>query len=612
MAKPPVKRISVPRPRNAVNGRFEAKNAYIPDLTTSPPGMGFRRGTGYGVGAASWETNATKAWSSRPGSPDSDIVLNIDLIRSRSRELFMNSPLAAAVVNTTRVYTVSTGIKPLPKINYKRLKITEKEAEEFNEDWSEEFNLWANSTACDWYRRMNFYQLQDLAIASMLLNGDAPTLLPYLQRPGDLYALKIRMIEADRLCNPLYWNYDRNILGGVELGDTGEVISYHVRQIHPHQNFYPAAVVEKMFDWVEIDAYGKLTGRPNLLLISEYERCEQRRGVPILAKIIEILADFTRFVKAEVSASEMTARFIATVESEFPDENFLEKLTKEERDSLYRVGRYNVIVDESNIVNFLRPGNKLNLLKSERPSGTFDPFVTAISKLVGAACGVPYEILLSCFSSSYSASRAAFNLFEKRIKVLQNIIISQFCQPVYEQLMDEAVEEGIIKAPGYFEDPRIRAAYTRCKWIATPMGSIDPTKDIQASKDLIIIGASDCEAEAAKLTGTNYKHNVAQLGKEVKEFHAEGLNHPMIETPITRTQRIMDESVDDTGAPTPGKPKAPPTAPSGPSKSPPPAPTAPSPPPSPTSSKRYVTYTLDYDHEPEPGEVLRYLESTRT
>jgi capsid protein len=108
--------------------------------------------------------------------------------------------------------------------------------------------------------------------------------------------------------------------------------------------------------------------------------------------------------------------------------------------------------------------------------------------------------------------------------------------------MAEAVERGIIQAPGFFDDIRIRQAYTRCEWIGTPLGSIDPQKDLAASKEKVILGASTCEREAAELTGTHVRHNVAQQKEEVKMFHDAGLPYPAVDTPITRTMRIEDIS----------------------------------------------------------------------
>jgi lambda family phage portal protein len=538
---------ALPKRIKSLNGNGQigqARAQMVPEGGLTQSGQPGRNPGGYGASGAAWTTNATKGWAAQAGSPDSDIVLNLDLLRSRSRELYMGNPVAAAAINTQRIYCVGVGIKPLPKINGQRLGMTETAANDFDERWAEEWELWAGTNYfCDWNGRYNFYQLQDLCLANMLLNGDCPVLLPFEDDKFSPYSLKIRMIEADRLQNPIYYNYQRNILGGVELDRNGKLVSYHVRQVHPHQSFWPSDIVEKLFEWVEIPARGEETGRPNLLLVHEPERCEQRRGVPILGKVIEILKQLDRFIKAEVSGAEMAARFIAQVKSQFPNESFLQNLCDEEtRRDLFSLSRYDINLDDASKAVFMRPGDQLDFYHTTRPNQQFDPFVIAVCKLIGAATGVPYEILLSAFSQSYSASKAAFLLFEKRINVVRNLIVTLFCQPVYAELMAEAVERGIIQAPGFFDDIRIRQAYTRCEWIGTPLGSIDPQKDLAASKEKVILGASTCEREAAELTGTHVRHNVAQQKEEVKMFHDAGLPYPAVDTPITRTMRIEDIS----------------------------------------------------------------------
>lgn len=539
----------------------------------SQTGQPLHSPTGYGTSAASWQTNATRNWQNRPGSPDSDIVLNLDLMRSRSRELYMGNPVARAIVNTQRLYAVGTGIKPLPKVDAKKLKMSEQEANDFDELLRNEWNLWADDVYCDWQRRYNFYQLQDLCLTNMLMNGDCPVLLPYVDDEFAPYSLTIRMLEADRLQNPIYYNYQRNILGGVELDRNGKIVSYHIRQVHPHQTFWPSDIVEKLFQWVEVPAFGPLTGRPNMLLVHEPERCEQRRGVPVLASVIEILKQLDRFIKAETAAAEICARFVAQVKSQFPNADFLANLCDEEvRKDLFSLDRYDISVDDANKINFMKPGDTLEFYHAQRPAASFDPFVSAVSKLSGAACGVPYEILLSAFAASYSASRAAFLLFEKRIDVLRHLLVMLFCRPIYCEFLSEAVERGYIKAPGFFEDIRMRAAYCACEWIGAPLGSIDPQKDLAASKQKIILGASTMEREAAELTGTNFKHNLAQQKEEVGICHDAGLPYPSVDTPITRTMKIED--ISESGQPAkPGK--APPASPA--PAVPAPTPTAPAP-----------------------------------
>ncbi len=61
---------------------------------------------------------------------------------------------------------------------------------------------------------------------------------------------------------------------------------------------------------------------------------------------------------------------------------------------------------------------------------------------------------------------------------------SDFCDPIYEIWMYEAVARGRIIAPGFFDNPLARKAYLGCLWIGPSQGMLDPTKEISAEVNM--------------------------------------------------------------------------------------------------------------------------------
>ncbi len=112
----------------------------------------------------------------------------------------------------------------------------------------------------------------------------------------------------------------------------------------------------------------------------------------------------------------------------------------------------------------LAEGEKANAVAPGRPNSNFDPFVMALIKQIGAALEIPYEILIMAFTNNYSASRAAILEFFKTIKMYRTWFVMDFCQPVYEEWLAEAVARGRVAAPGFFADPVIRKAYCSAEW----------------------------------------------------------------------------------------------------------------------------------------------------
>lgn len=62
-------------------------------------------------------------------------------------------------------------------------------------------------------------------------------------------------------------------------------------------------------------------------------------------------------------------------------------------------------------------------------------------------------MLIKEFNSSYSASRGALLEAWEAFKMRRKWFVDDFCQPVYEMFLAEAVALGRINAPGFFTDP---------------------------------------------------------------------------------------------------------------------------------------------------------------
>ena len=127
---------------------------------------------------------------------------------------------------------------------------------------------------------------------------------------------------------------------------------------------------------------------------------------------------------------------------------------------------------------------------------------------------IPYEILIMAFSSNYSASRAAILEFFKVVKMYRAWFVADFCQPIYEEWLSEAVAKGRIKAPGFFTDPIIKDAYCSAEWTGPSAGQLDPTKEVEAAEKRVQGGYSTREREARELTGTDFYKNIKQRKRE--------------------------------------------------------------------------------------------------
>lgn len=471
--------------------------------------------SGYDESGASKTKRSLKGWNAESKEPFDDIDRNLNILRQRSRSLFMNAPIATSAIKTTRTNVIGSGLKLKGRIDFKLLGITQDEADKWERKVEQEFNLWAESKFCDALGLNNFYELQQVAMISWLLNGDSFTLIRHLEPKHYMpYGLKLHLVEGDRVCNPKasvgYLNADlkaasgNRILNGVEINKHGEVVAYHLCNTHPSST--------RKKEWQRVQAIGQATGLPNILHIMEAERPEQYRGVPYLAPVIESLKQMTRYTEAELTAAVINGFFTVFITSDAPqdmDEEF-SGLNQEEgvpsESADYQLG--------AGMINMLGPGEKIDVADPKRPNVNFDGFVSAMCKYVGAALEIPYELLIKSFTASYSASRAALMEAWKAFKMRRSWFATDFCQPVYEIWLSEAVGRGRIHAPGFFSDPVIRKAYCGSEWNGPAPGQLDPMKEVNAATKRIELGISTREREAIEINSSDFDRNVEQLKLE--------------------------------------------------------------------------------------------------
>jgi lambda family phage portal protein len=509
-------------PRGALldaNGELLATT--IPHFTAS----------GYGNYGASTQKNSLLGWLFHSGDADLDIGVNAQILRERSRDAFMGIPLAAGAVETLDTNVIGEGLAPAPNIDGEVLGLDEGKTADLNKEIADKWEWWAaDARECDFEAKHNFYTQQHVAFQSMLLSGDCPVLFPLKTRPGTLFDLRIRVLEADRVANPplAAIKTGQNIFTGVELNDEGELVAYHIAQYHPLARMMTSRMARvQTGKFYRIEPYGARSGRRNMVLMMRPERPEQRRGVPILAVCLELLKQQGRYVDATVVGAVIQSYFTAFITSEFPDPTIFDSLlTEEQKKEITNLNPYNVQLGPG-VVNFMRPGHAVNFSNPTMPQSTFGEFTIAVAKFIGAALGIPYEVLLKQYNASYSASRAALLDFWKRVRKYRTLVIDQLCQPVYEEWLADAITLGRIELfPGGWDDPYVRRAMLRCIWTGSSAGSLDPQKEVAAADQKVKCGFSTIERESAELNGSNYRDNIRQQSLEQTEFEEADLIFP--------------------------------------------------------------------------------------
>lgn len=504
---------------------------------------------GYSQHGASRTKKSLAGWVTATGGPESDITLNLDLLRQRSRDLCMGDPLAIGALKTIRTNEIGAGLRLNAQIDAEYLGLTDEQALEWEANTEREFASWADTLSCDAARRHTFGELTALVRLSELMSGDVFVLLPSIERNGDRYDLRIKLVEADRVSDPWPYPIGHDVLGGVEVDGDGAPVAYYVSRVHPGDLYVPrgiggygaygafggggylelppvmagSAYGMQYNVWDKVPAFGS-TGRRLVLHLMESERPGQRRGVPILAPVIEHLKQLSRYSHAELMAAVVSGMFTAAITSERPDVRPgqvvppNQQVVEAEQPGSYQLGNGAILG--------LLPGEHLETANPGRPNAGFDPFVRSIAQQIAAGLGLSRELLVKEFTASYSASRAALLEAWKVFVVGRKHTETGFCQPTYEQWLEEAVARGYVNAPGFFADPMIRAAWCGAEWHGPTQGQLDPTKEVEAATLRVNAGFSTRTRETAELTGGNFERNNKVRGREERIRREEGVADP--------------------------------------------------------------------------------------
>ena len=462
--------------------------------------------SGYSEHGASRTRTSFLKWFVSSKSAHEDISENVELLRERSRDLYAGgAPLGKGAIDRIVLNALGSGLRLNVRIDPRLLNMSEQQAIDWAAKTEAEFDYWASSKLADAGGEMTFYELQQLALKSILIDGECFAIMKHstLQHKNAPYTLRIQLIEPERIQTPLT-RQDYIWDEGVALNQVGNVVGYNIKNRNPNSELTGQPRLEDMYI---------LSGR-NILHIFQRERIGQHRGVPFLSPVIEQLKQLSRYTDAELMAAVVSGMYSV----------FFEHAPRE--DGAYGEDEYAVDANFGETIEGitadmmmgsvmdLPEGVKATSLSPGRPNQNFGQFIESLAHQIGGALGIPQELLYLHFTASYSASRGALLEAWKLFKYWRSWFAESFCKPVYEAFLDEAVNLGRIEAPMYLKDDFHAKLYAWSEWVGPSQGQLDPTKEVQAAVMKIANNLSTYQRETGELTGEDWDLVMSALTRE--------------------------------------------------------------------------------------------------
>ncbi len=524
-------------------GRSVAPRAMMTGSSSGP----VRRGRG-AYESARRDVRELRTWTPSLGSAASDSLPDLPELRARAYDLDRNAPIAAGITETNLDHVIGTGLFPVPTPDREVLGISKRQADQFVAQVKRVWWDVTDTTRLHWGDRLTGLQQQWGMLRGAIAGGDVFAVRRFRERPGDLLGLKIDWIEAPRVCNPnQQWDTEW-LQDGLVFDEERRNTHIYVASHHPGERLFSVPIT-----WAQLPVYGSETGERQILQVMEHRRFDQPRGVPLLAVIMRHLKQSDEGIANELAASVLQTLFTVFVKTQLgeddEDNDLIQPLGNgndgrhwgppQDREAL-RLGRGSVVR--------LDPGDDVEMAATNRPNVNLTAFLGEVLAHAGAGVGMPPELMIKKFQTSYTAAMAAMQEAHRTFDRRQTWAVETCMQPWLSWIVDEAVLRGYIDAPGFHDDPIVRAAYLRCEWRGPRKAQLDELKAVLSAERRVAAGFSTIEHEATSLTGLDadqvHQSRVREVRRRVKAG-LEASTTPALPASPTRPRDMMRPDTEE-------------------------------------------------------------------
>lgn len=438
----------------------------------------------------------TNNWNTSIGtSQDSETRSSLRVLRNRARQLTRDNDWAKNALRAIQNNVVGTGIGMQMQVQMRRQRNGKVLNDSVNDAIENAWNQWCKAQNCHTSGLLNFADIERLMVSSCAENGEVLVRIVKGTAFGTSpVPMALEVIEADQLMDERNGTHDNgNIIRmGVEKNSWGRPVAYW---------FYPYHPGDYLFKTVELSKY-KRVGADEIIHLYRHERPDQTRGISWFASALMRMHQLAGFEEAEVVAARASASIMGFIQT--PDGELQEDGTQDgQRVSDFDPGK----------IQALGPGETFKEFVPNRPGGNYDPFVRAQLRAMAAGIGVSYETLSKDYSqSNYSSSRLALLDDRDQWRALQQWVIQNFHQRVFEEWLDMAVLSGALDLPGYEINPD---QYRAVKWLPRGWSWVDPAKEVAAYKEAVRCGFMT-QTDVVSQMGCDIEDMMLQRQREIQ------------------------------------------------------------------------------------------------
>lgn len=448
----------------------------------------------------------------------------LTILRQRSRDLARHAPSVISALQVIVDNVVGTGFRVNPQA------VTEN-GEPMSEVNEEVQKLWKAWTAeIDLDMRESLTMLLRTAVQEYVETGE----VFLVQRPpvGDrrerIVPVTYEVVASERVDHTL----DRipnaqdttpggnRITAGIEYAASGQRVAY----------------------WVSlIGSFGEITMQHERITADRVfhlfhrSRAGQERGVPWIAGAAVMAHDLDDLIDTELTSAQVSACLTGWIERE--GAGAWASGQERDKDDDRPINRF-----APGMLFDLQPGEKVNTIDPNRPSGAFEPFANFITRSIARTFGLSFEAVSGDWRGvNFASGRLGGLLERKTFRRIQDVVIQIVLRPMYLTFYRWIVATG--KLPGV--SPGDLLLNWRRLTVADYGGAgwehHDPLKEVTAAGMRIITGLSTLDDETTAL-GRDWKAVIAQRTRELEALEEAGI--PVVS--VGGAQAVTGQGTDGT------------------------------------------------------------------
>lgn len=462
-------------------------------------------------------SQAMAGFFSRSKSATLDNMARKTLV-SRSRILYLEAPVARACIDVLLRECVGSGLRYAPR----KTSVYFDNYPAITEQLTLDLHKASDLHLLEATHRLTFNQLQSLIFRTILLSGDC-----FLIRlnNGD-FCVK----ESDYCYTPSFLTIEstgqakfngRTVIDGVELNEYSQPIAYWFCN-----DLYAETVKES---WIRIPAFDSETGLPQVLHCAYFERPDQFRGLPLLAPVIEDLWSLRAYLTSEtqmsilqcnqswcittntnptvnpfvgLSRANLDAPIISTKDDPKPQGSDDFSIVPPMTNSLFS--------GAARKTTFIQPGTSIHLAEGEdikaiaptAPHSGLETFIRVVVEQIGAAVGIPSQILMARIDSNYASCKAAFAELQHTVRLYRTMFTETFLKPFFQCFCyDDILNKGYESTSYTLYEAALLIA-NESLWLPSQAQTIlEPNREIEFYSKAIELGLVSKNEVAQMLFG---------------------------------------------------------------------------------------------------------------